>query len=480
MFLDSLDIANRALNHCGVNPILNVTEDTTSNFEVSAVYDKVRRAELRRNSWRFAIRKTVLRPVTPTMLTIVPALYQATKTYNQGELVEDVNKCIWISEIAANLGNPPGGNNEAWDMYFGPMTADTWMPTAGNIANWSSGVTYTTGQQTVGSDGRVYTATETTTGNNPTTDAGVHWLNTGVYDTSTTGYYAGEIAYIISPTSPSGFQLYLSLTNGNTDTPNVSTPYSASAQYNLDQVVSYLGSNWKSLLPANIGNTPTVPPALWSSIFSYVPTQQAVGSDNLIYTAILGTVGNDPTLDNGVHWTNTGVLAAWTNTPTLLTQDVNWRAISCGLKNLLFVYPVGAGPSTQSSTDNVFRLPAGYVGPAAQNPKGGLINFLGGPSGNIEPDWELEGNFIVSSWTTPILFRFTADVTKVRSMDDMFCEGLACRIAGMVCKRLTGSDTLLQTISGMYKTFMGEARLKNGIETGTEEEYEDDYITVRM
>jgi hypothetical protein len=28
--------------------------------------------------------------------------------------------------------------------------------------------------------------------------------------------------------------------------------------------------------------------------------------------------------------------------------------------------------------------------------------------------------------------------------------------------------------------FMGEARLKNGIESGTQEPYEDEYVTVRI
>ena len=61
----------------------------------------------------------------------------------------------------------------------------------------------------------------------------------------------------------------------------------------------------------------------------------------------------------------------------------------------------------------------------------------------------------------------------------MFCEGLAARIAEMVCKRLTGSGELTGQIAQAYKLFMGEARLKNGIESGTTEPYEDDYVTVR-
>src|ERR1700677_2080839 len=129
-FLDSLDIANRTCQHCGVVPIQSVTEISKQNIEISAVYDKVRRAELRRNVWRFATRKVMLYSVntaitSPTTTTpaitceLVPPLYSSTNTYLYGSIVTDTNGLFWISNITENLGNPPGGNNNAWDSYFG-------------------------------------------------------------------------------------------------------------------------------------------------------------------------------------------------------------------------------------------------------------------------------------------------------------------------------------------------------------------------
>jgi len=49
-----------------------------------------------------------------------------------------------------------------------------------------------------------------------------------------------------------------------------------------------------------------------------------------------------------------------------------------------------------------------------------------------------------------------------------------------VCKRLTGSGELTGQIAQAYKLFMGEARLKNGIENGTQEIFEDEYVVVRL
>jgi hypothetical protein len=49
-----------------------------------------------------------------------------------------------------------------------------------------------------------------------------------------------------------------------------------------------------------------------------------------------------------------------------------------------------------------------------------------------------------------------------------------------VCEPLTQSSAKLGTIAKMYDTFMTEARIVNGIETGAEEPPEDDYVTCRL
>ncbi len=95
-------------------------------------------------------------------------------------------------------------------------------------------------------------------------------------------------------------------------------------------------------------------------------------------------------------------------------------------------------------------------------------------------DWNFEGNFIVSRDTGPILFRFVADISVVEKMDDMFCEGLACRIAMALCEPLTQSAAKFQRIVGEYKMHMGEARTVNAIEVGPVEPPEDDFITCRL
>lgn len=423
-YFDSLDIANRVCQLCGVDQILSVTEDSKRNFEIASAYDKVRRAELRRNTWRFAVRSAALRAIDSDTLLLVPAQYNASKTYLIGEVVQDTNGAIWVCNESATTAQTPGGNNENWDMYFGPMTAD----------RYNSGISYN----------------------------------------------AGELVYVLTGSRPNGYQVFISLISNNSDAPNVANAYDATVQYKQDDVVSYGGQQWRSLLAVNLNNTPAAGPLAWASGTTYSSSQQVTGSDNYIYTSVSGgNVGNDPTTDNGANWTNTGSLTAWSNTPAIVTSSKNWRPITATLKNVTAIYPLGAGPSSQSGTRNVFRLPAGYLRAAAQNAKGALGQTLGGPTGLTYSDWVFDGEYIVSASSDLIILRFVADVTKVRAMDDMFCEGLAARVATAVCQTLTQSGSKLADIASAYNKFMGEARSINAIEAGFEDPPDDDFITVR-
>src|SRR5665213_2709974 len=393
-FLDSLDIANRACDFCGVDPINSPTEDSVRNSKISAVYDKVRRAELMRNIWRFAIREVMLRPMSATSLLLVPGAYDSTQTYLPGEVVVDTNSLKWVSQIAENINNTPGGNNNAWEVYFGPEAVDKF-------------------------------------------DA-------------TLGYYAGELVYYITNATPNGYQIYMSMTSNNTDVPYTSTAWDATVQYNQDQTVSYGGFQWRSLIPINLNNTPANAPLAWAAGTAYTISNTVTGSDNYIYTALGSTTGNDPTTDNGVHWTNSGLLAAWSKSPTLVASSVNWRPLRATLKNPALMYPIGSGPSAQAETRNIFKLPSGFLKLAPQDPKAGSASYLGAPSNLQYEQWDLEGKYLVGRNDVMIRLRFVADVARVIDMTDMFCEGLAARIAIGVAPTITQSEAKLATIAQEY------------------------------
>jgi hypothetical protein len=424
MFIDSMDIANRACQHLGVTRIMNPTEDSRANAEMTFAYDKLRRAELRRNNWRVAIKHAALRPIDVTTYELAPAQWNAGVQYLPGSIVSDPNGQHWISNKANNINNDPNAT-DIWDAYFGSLTVD-------------------------------------------------------VYDTSgTTAYYAGDLVYIQN--ADSSFTIFLSRVNSNTDVPNVAAAWNATTTYSQDQTVTYSGVQWRSLIALNTNNIPAGGPANWVASQTYTIGTPVTGTDGFIYTSVgNGNIGNNPVTDGGTNWTNTDVPNAWAANPILPVSATSWTPIYAGMNSFNIVYPLGFGPSSQALTKNIFRLPAGFLRPCPQNPKAGVYSFLGAPVYNGQDDWLFEGKFLLSEVGTPIILRFIADLTKVRDMDDLLCECIAARMALETCEILTNSNAKQQTCNNAYIKFRGEAITVNGIEVGPTEPPEDDYIQCRL
>jgi hypothetical protein len=252
---------------------------------------------------------------------------------------------------------------------------------------------------------------------------------------SAIAYCAGELVYTAS--GDGTYRVYLSLQSGNSDVPGAATAYDATVTYFKNQAVTYLGVPYMSLVDLNTGQTPSTSPAAWTITF-------------------VGGAGSDKWLQIGGAEFPFGV----------------------GLTTLNIVYPAGAGPSWQSTSRNVFLKPAGYLRLAPQNPKPG-INPLGGPSGVGYDDWEMEGEYLVSSDCGPITLRFVADFTDVARMDANFCEGVAARIALAVIDTMTQSAAQMQVVQGVFKKWESDALTIDGIESGYVDPPDDDFITVR-
>lgn len=319
-FLTSIDICNRALQIIGAARITSFTDGSKEAAETFAVYDKLRQAELRRNAWRFAIKRVALRALDDDSMFITPPAYSAGNTYALGYLVT-YGSVIWQSQRATNIAHTPG-TDAYWEVYSGPMTVSLFDTTNG------------------------------------------------------TEYFSGELAYNV--TAPA----YLSAASGNVVTP---------------------------------------------------PTSAWITQTSATLSGVTSTI----------------------------------------------LYPLGAGPVSQSATRNIFVLPNGYLRKAPQYPNSTEVGISGGPNSNWGDDWVLEGNYLISSTVYPLILRFIADITLVTAMDPMFCEGLAGRIGYETCQTITQSDTKRAAAREHYLSSIGQARLTNGIEVGEDQPPEDEYITVR-
>lgn len=426
-----VDIGNRALQHCGASRIgsRGFSEDSKNASEVAFCYGKLREAELRRNVWTFAVRRTMLRAVDDDTMLLNVALWSPTTTYFVGSIASDQYSNLWISRIPSNLNNDPLLTGY-WEPYFGPLSV------------------------------ALYASTNT--------------------------YQSGELVYTTTGNGLS--RVYLSLQADNADNPATATAYAAATVYKKNQVVTYLSVAYMSLLDLNAGNTPSLAPAAWSSGATYGAAATVTGSNGLIYSSVGGgNLGNDPTTDDGTNWTSTGVMSPWTTAFVGGAGSDKWLLIGgtefpngVALTTLNITYPLGSGPATQSVTKNIFKLPAGFLREASQNPKAGVTQYLGAPTGIIYNDWVLENGFLLTNDTGPIAYRFVANVTDVSRMDPMFCEGLAARVALEVCEPLTQSTSKLGAIAKVYDQWMSDARTVNAIEQGTEQPPDDDYLTCRL
>lgn len=138
-FTTDIDIANRALQHCGVPRIVAFTDSSRQAAETGFCYDMLRVAELRRSTWRFATRRAMLRPLTTTSLRVLAPVYDAAVSYAAGRLAQTSDGTYWLCMVA-NTGQTPGtmtrGLPAYWAQYFGPLVADT----------WSASVSYSAGE----------------------------------------------------------------------------------------------------------------------------------------------------------------------------------------------------------------------------------------------------------------------------------------------------------------------------------------------
>lgn len=327
-FKTRVDIANRALQHCSTKHIKSFADFSPQAHEVSECYDRIREAELRRNVWRFSVRRSVLRPIDTNTVLWTPPTWAA-GSYSVGAVVVDSLGDWWENTVASNTLPPSEDSANGWQHYFGNDSADPLTNTANPL----------------------------------------------LADLS---YYAGELV------TYSG-QVYRSLTSTNTDIP---------------------------------------------------PTSK-------------------------------------------------WLAVNGTTTALQILYPIGTGPVQDSFSLNVYRLPHGFLRHAPEDPRSGINPTLGAPTGPIARDWMLEGDYIVSAESLPLMLRYAADVVDVTQMDAMFCEGLACSIATTIVtaddiRPEAGVTALIGKVEREYRRIMGEARLVNGIEEGTVEPEEDDFITCRM
>lgn len=166
------------------------------------------------------------------------------------------------------------------------------------------------------------------------------------------------------------------------------------------------------------------------------------------------------------------------NTANTPSSGAPWVVITSAIDQQILI-PQPIQVTYNGIVQTAYALPYGFMRMAAQNPRSASTSTLATSANLPYLDWTLEGGYLMTATTAPIIFRYVADVQNVPEMDDMFCEGLAARIGYEVCETLTQSNVKLQAIAAAYQKFVKDARLINMLETGNTEPEEEEYELTR-
>ena len=403
-FVLPVDIANRALQRVGsgmISTTLGFSENSKRAIQVSACYGKLRRAELRRNIWTFATRRTALRALDTNTLMLAPSLWSSVVTYFVGSIITDANGTYWQSVIPNNLNNQPGQIFTAWVPYFGPLNVSIYDSSAnyfsgelvytaagdgsynvfaslanGNVLHpalpnqwgvdttyfrdnvvqefpaWSSGTTYSAGQGILYTDGNVYASLVGSNTNHIPPSSGSYWA---MMPTLTLTTQQVPSSSFTSPppinTTPiaewnieQGYSLgSFVIFNAKTYVALLSSntgnfPNAAGSTY-WAQITN--GTLWQSLIDLNLGNDPKNTAAAWSAVTTYTVGQVVAASDGYNYTATAagGNLNQNPASGlSPTYWTQGGY-TAWTSTFTAGGGNSQWMQIGGA------AFPSGVGMS---------------------------------------------------------------------------------------------------------------------------------------
>lgn len=248
--------------------------------------------------------------------------------------------------------------------------------------------------------------------------------------------------------------------------------YAAATTYAVGDIVAYTDPvddsprYWISDQASNTGNTPTDGEP-WENYFGPVTVSS--------YDSTIGYDTGELVYDDS----NNVWFSLVSGNSAALSEGTSWHELTGTLQAFHPIYPLGSGPYSDSTSRNVYRLPYGFLRAAPQDPKAGSTSYLGAPSGLAYNDWLFEGDYLVSTQSDPVVLRFAADWTDVTTMDALFCEGLAARVAQEICESVTQGPSKLAAVTAAYNRIMSKARVIDAIEVGSEELPIDDWIACR-
>lgn len=94
-------------------------------------------------------------------------------------------------------------------------------------------------------------------------------------------------------------------------------------------------------------------------------------------------------------------------------------------------------------------------------------------------DWQIEGRLIATNDSAPLDVRYVYNVTDPNTMDVLFREALASRIAYELCEEITQSNKKKEAAQADYDSAIAKAKRTNAIERTAAKPPEDTWVSIR-
>lgn len=99
---------------------------------------------------------------------------------------------------------------------------------------------------------------------------------------------------------------------------------------------------------------------------------------------------------------------------------------------------------------------------------------------NNRHNWQIEGNYIITSDDAPLEFRYLAKIEDTALFDPIFDEYLATTMAYEACEDITGSSQKRDLLKMDMQDILLEARQSNAFENDADVPLEDDWLLARL
>ena len=106
-------------------------------------------------------------------------------------------------------------------------------------------------------------------------------------------------------------------------------------------------------------------------------------------------------------------------------------------------------------------------------------DFLALLSIRNNPDYRIEGEYIVTDEGSPLKIRFIKRITEIGKFDPLFSEALACELAVESCEKLTQSNTKKQILIAERDRVMKLAFASDAIQDPPQELEDDEWLLAR-